>query len=45
MLGRGIALPPSPYEVMFCSLAHGETEIDSTIVAAAAAAREVAATR
>ncbi len=41
MLRRGIALPPSPYEVMFCSLAHGEGEIEATIAAAAAAAREL----
>ncbi|HXZ82553.1 MAG TPA: glutamate-1-semialdehyde 2,1-aminomutase [Acidimicrobiales bacterium] len=45
MLERGIALPPSPYEVMFCSLAHTEREIDATISAAAAAAQEVGAAR
>ena len=43
MLERGIALPPSPYEVMFCSLAHGEGEIEATIAAAASAAKAVAA--
>lgn len=43
MLRRGIALAPSPYEVAFPSLAHGEEEIEVTIEAARAAAREVAA--
>ena len=43
MLERGVALPPSPYEVMFCSLAHGERELEATISAAASAAKEVAA--
>lgn len=45
MLARGIALPPSPYEVLFCSLAHGEREIEATIAAAAAAAKDLATTR
>ena len=45
MLERGIALPPSPYEVMFCSLAHGDAELAATLTAAGAAAREVAAAR
>ena len=45
MLARGVALAPSPYEVMFCSLAHGEREVEATLSAAAAAAREVAAAR
>lgn len=43
MLRRGIALAPSPYEVAFPSLAHGEDEIEATIEAANAAAREIAA--
>ncbi|MDA8297963.1 MAG: glutamate-1-semialdehyde 2,1-aminomutase [Actinomycetota bacterium] len=43
MLRRGIALAPSPYEVAFPSLAHGEEEIEVTIEAARAAAQEVAA--
>jgi glutamate-1-semialdehyde 2,1-aminomutase len=43
MLARGVALPPSPYEVLFCSLAHGEREVEATIAAAAGAAAEVAA--
>jgi glutamate-1-semialdehyde 2,1-aminomutase len=45
MLARGVALAPSPYEVMFCSLAHGEREVEATVAAATAAAREVAAAR
>ncbi|HLI14485.1 MAG TPA: glutamate-1-semialdehyde 2,1-aminomutase [Acidimicrobiales bacterium] len=43
MLARGVALPPSPYEVLFCSLAHGEAELARTLEAAAASARAVAA--
>jgi len=35
MLHRGIALAPGPYEVMFCSLAHGPDELARTIEAAA----------
>jgi len=45
MLRRNVALAPSPYEVGFCSLAHGASEIDRTIEAAAAAAKEIAAAR
>jgi glutamate-1-semialdehyde 2,1-aminomutase len=45
MLSRGVALAPSAYEVAFVSLAHSEDDIDRTIEAAAAAAREVAAGR
>jgi glutamate-1-semialdehyde aminotransferase len=30
---------------MFCSLAHGEREVEATLAAARAAAREVAAAR
>lgn len=37
MLERGIYLPPSQFEAMFVSLAHGESEIDATISAARAA--------
>ncbi|MGH8011687.1 MAG: glutamate-1-semialdehyde 2,1-aminomutase [Candidatus Binataceae bacterium] len=36
MLERGIYLPPSQFEAMFISLAHGEAEIDETIAAARA---------
>ena len=39
MLERSIALAPGPYEVLFCSLAHGPSEIAETV----AAAGEVAA--
>lgn len=45
MLERGIALAPSPYEVMFCSLAHGEREVEETIAAAESTAKEIAASR
>ena len=42
MLDSGIALAPSPYEVAFCSLAHGDEDIDATIAAAEQAATLVA---
>ena len=45
MLARGIALAPSPYEIVFTSLAHHDADIDKTIDAAAAAAAEVARSR
>ncbi len=35
MLGRGVYLAPSQFEAMFVSTAHGETEVDRTIEAAA----------
>ena len=35
MLDRGIYVPPSQYEAMFVSLAHGDEEIDKTVEAAA----------
>ena len=35
MLQRGVWLPPSGYEAMFISAAHGEAEIDAIISAAA----------
>jgi len=41
MLDRGVALAPGPYEVAFPSLAHGEDEFRSALVAARAAADEV----
>ena len=31
LLGRGVHLPPSPYEAMFLSTAHGEVEIAATL--------------
>ena len=37
MLDQGIYLPPSQFEAMFVSLAHGDEDIDRTIEAAAAA--------
>ena len=43
MLARGIYLAPSPFEALFPSLAHGPTEIEEIITAAAEAAREIAA--
>jgi glutamate-1-semialdehyde 2,1-aminomutase len=33
LLGRGIYVPPSQFEVLFVSTAHGETEIDATVQA------------
>jgi glutamate-1-semialdehyde 2,1-aminomutase len=41
MLERGIYLPPSQFEAMFISLAHGETEIDATIAAARESLRQL----
>jgi glutamate-1-semialdehyde 2,1-aminomutase len=35
MLDRGIYVPPSQFEAMFVSLAHGDEEIDKTVEAAA----------
>jgi glutamate-1-semialdehyde 2,1-aminomutase len=34
MLERGFYLPPSPFEAMFLSLAHGEREVDELLTAA-----------
>jgi glutamate-1-semialdehyde 2,1-aminomutase len=34
MLDQGVYLPPSPFEAMFLSLAHGESEIDRLVGAA-----------
>jgi glutamate-1-semialdehyde 2,1-aminomutase len=33
LLERGVHLPPSPFETLFVSLAHGEAEIDRTVEA------------
>ena len=33
MLGRGIYLPPAPFEAMFISLAHSDAQLDRTIAA------------
>jgi len=37
MLGEGVYLAPSAYEAGFVSSAHGPTEIDDTVAAAARA--------
>jgi len=42
MLDRGIALPPSPFEAIFPSLAHPKDELERTADLAAAAARAIA---
>ncbi|MBV8304124.1 MAG: glutamate-1-semialdehyde 2,1-aminomutase [Acidimicrobiia bacterium] len=42
MLDRGVALPPSPFEALFPSLAHPKDELERTADLAAAAARAVA---
>jgi glutamate-1-semialdehyde 2,1-aminomutase len=41
MLDRGIYLAPSPFESLFPSLAHDDSEIDRTVDAASEAARSV----
>jgi glutamate-1-semialdehyde 2,1-aminomutase len=33
LLNEGVHLPPSPYETLFVSLAHGDAEIDATLEA------------
>ena len=33
LLARGIYFPPSQYEALFLSLAHGDDEIERTVVA------------
>jgi glutamate-1-semialdehyde 2,1-aminomutase len=43
LLDRGVHLPPSPYEAMFISTAHGETEVAATLEAFDAAFSEEAA--
>ncbi|HZJ27418.1 MAG TPA: glutamate-1-semialdehyde 2,1-aminomutase [Acidimicrobiia bacterium] len=45
MLAQGIFLAPSGYETMFPSLAHGATEIERTLEAAAAAAATLTSAR
>jgi glutamate-1-semialdehyde 2,1-aminomutase len=42
MLDRGQALPPSPFEALFPSLAHTKDELEHTADHAAAAARAIA---
>jgi glutamate-1-semialdehyde 2,1-aminomutase len=43
MLDRGVALPPSPFEALFPSLAHDKHELERTVDLAAAAAVAAAA--
>lgn len=43
LLAEGVALAPSPYEILFPSLAHGDEEVERTVEAAGQAARRVAA--
>jgi len=38
MLARSVALPPSPFEALFPSLAHDQAELERTVDLAAAAA-------
>jgi glutamate-1-semialdehyde 2,1-aminomutase len=45
LLGRGVFLAPSGYEVMFVSLAHTDADLDRTVELAAEAAREIAWSR
>jgi glutamate-1-semialdehyde 2,1-aminomutase len=42
LLQRGVYLPPAQFEAAFVSLAHGASEVELTIAAAAAAFREAA---
>jgi glutamate-1-semialdehyde 2,1-aminomutase len=42
MLDRGVALPPSPFEALFPSLAHTKDELERTVDLAAAAAAAAA---
>ena len=42
MLRRGVYLPPSMYEAMFLSSAHGDAEIDAILAAADATLAELA---
>ncbi|HTJ75024.1 MAG TPA: glutamate-1-semialdehyde 2,1-aminomutase [Acidimicrobiales bacterium] len=42
MLDRGVALPPSPFEALFPSLAHDKHELERTVDLAAAAASAAA---
>lgn len=43
MLERGVYLPPAQFETAFVSLAHSQTDIDETLVAASAALRALRA--
>jgi glutamate-1-semialdehyde 2,1-aminomutase len=41
LLGRGVALAPGAYEILFPSLAHGDADLEATVEAFAEAARKV----
>ncbi len=43
LLERGVAIAPGPYEVLFPSLAHGDSELEQTVEAFSEVARDVAA--
>jgi glutamate-1-semialdehyde 2,1-aminomutase len=43
LLDRGIAVAPGAYEVLFPSLAHTDADLDVTVAAVAAVAKELAA--
>jgi len=43
MLDRGVFLPPSQFEALFVSLAHGDGEIEATVVAAREALHAITA--
>jgi len=43
MLGRGVALAPGPYEVLFPGMAHDDAVLGRVVDAAGDAAAEVAA--
>jgi glutamate-1-semialdehyde 2,1-aminomutase len=43
MLERGVYLPPSAFEAWFVSTAHGQSEVDKVLAAAAEAAEQAAA--
>jgi glutamate-1-semialdehyde 2,1-aminomutase len=45
LLERGVHLPPSPYETLFVSTAHGDEEIDLTLAAFAHGFRELSRCR
>jgi glutamate-1-semialdehyde 2,1-aminomutase len=40
MLARGFYLPPSPFEALFLSLAHSESDVDDFLAAADEVLRE-----
>ena len=42
LLGRGVAIAPGPYEVLFPSLSHGEAELERTVAAFSEVARGLA---